>query len=55
LPLAFCSADTLRRSEGPMVVHTYMAFQYTPLAPGGRLASMDSCTGKATRVVQPTC
>lgn len=37
------SWGTLIRSDGPMVVHTYMLFQYTPLEPDGLLASMDSC------------
>lgn len=38
----FCSCDTLMRTLGPMVVHTYMLFQYTPLAPGGLLESMEA-------------
>ena len=46
LPLVFWSPDTLRRTDGPMVVHTYMLFQYTPLAPVGLLVSIDSCGGK---------
>lgn len=32
------------RTPGPMVLHTVMLRQYTPLAPGGLLISMDSCT-----------
>lgn len=44
LDLMAVRAGTLTRSEGPMVVHTYMLFQYTPFAPGGLFASIDSCS-----------
>jgi hypothetical protein len=47
LSLSPCSCCVLRRREGPMVVHTCMVFQYVPLAPGGLLASTDSCRAAA--------
>ena len=36
----FCK---LTRTDGPIVLHTYKDFQYTPFDPDGRFASTDAC------------